>query len=158
MSEPVILSGEDGEGSPSRRRRSFAPLRMTVYFFEIFAAANFLVIQALLRPIRAPLTMLPRALWIFGSGFLLQVAVGVASRAIIEWRRKQLAAYVTVIRSPRWVVDTLRLAVASALFVHAYGWIKLAVPLLHRRLFGQALWDLDAKLFAGHSPNEFFLA
>jgi hypothetical protein len=44
------------------------------------------------------------------------------------------------------------------MFIAAYGWIKLAVPLLHPRLFDQELWDLDAKLFLGHSPNEFFLA
>ena len=47
--------------------------------------------------------------------------------------------------------------VASGLFIHAYGWIKLAVPLLHARLFDQELWNLDAKLLGGHSPNEFVL-
>jgi hypothetical protein len=127
------------------------------YFFEIFAVANFVVIQTLLWPLRLPLATLPRALWTLGSGFLLQVVAGVAIRAFIAWRRKELPAYVVVVRSPRWIVDTLRLAVTSALFVHAYGWIKLAIPLLHRRLFDQALWDLDAKLFAGYSPNAFFL-
>jgi hypothetical protein len=130
---------------------------MTIHFFEIFSVLNFAVIQALLWPIKAPLAMLPRALWIFGSSFLLQVAIGVAIRAIVAWRRNQLRAYLGAIRSAQWLADTLRLAIASALFVHAYGWIKLAIPLLNHRLFDQALWDLDAKLLAGHSPNEFFL-
>ena len=127
------------------------------YFFEIFAAANFLLIQALLWPFRAPLMLLPRGLWIVGSGFLLQVAVGVGIRAAVAWRRKQLREYIAIIRSPRWIADTVRLGVASTLFIHAYCWIKLAIPLLHHRLFDRALWDLDAKLFIGHSPNEFFL-
>jgi hypothetical protein len=127
------------------------------YPFEILALANLAVIAALLWPIRAPLAMLPRTLWIFGSGFVLQVAAGVVVRALVEWRRGRLAAYVAVIRSAGWLVDTIRLALASALFVYAYGWIKLAIPLLHPRLFDQALWDLDAILLGGHSPNEFFL-
>src|SRR5262245_32467410 len=94
---------------------------LKLHFFELFALANFLVITALLWPVRAPLTMLPRALWIFGFGFLLQVAIGAAIRAIIAWRRGQLREYLGVIRSAQWLFDTLRLAVASALFIHAYG-------------------------------------
>ncbi len=101
--------------------------------------------------------MLPRALWMFGSAFLLQVAAGVAIRAVVAWRRRQLREYIDAIRSRQWLTDTLRLAIASALFVHAYGWIKLAIPLLHVRLFDQELWNIDAKLFAGHAPTEFFL-
>jgi hypothetical protein len=127
------------------------------YFFEIFAVANLAVIIALLWPIRAPLASLPRVLWTAGSGFLLQAAIGVAIRAVIAWRRGELAAFAAAIRSPRWLTDTLRLAIASALVIDAYAWIKLAIPLLHPHLFDQALWNLDAKLLAGHSPNEFFL-
>ena len=128
------------------------------YFFELFAVANFVVLCALLWPIRAPLATLPRALWTMMLGFFLQVAIGAAVRTLIAWRRGRLAAYLGVIRSPRWITDTVRLGIVSALFVHTYGWIKLAIPLLHPRLFDQELWDLDAKLLAGHSPNEFFLA
>ena len=128
------------------------------YFFEIFALANFILIQALLWPMRAPLATLPRGLWTVGLGFLGQVAVGVAIRAIVAWRRGELRSYLAIIRSSHWIADTLRLGLASALFVHAYAWIKLAIPLLHPRLFDQTLWDLDRKLLAGHSPNEFFLA
>ena len=129
-----------------------------LYFFEIFAVANFAVIQVLLWPIRAPLGTLPAVLLASTLGFLAQVAVGMAVRAAIAWRRGHLGAYLGVVRSPLWIIDTLRFALSTALFIHTYGWIKLAVPLLHGRLFDQELWDLDAKLMAGHAPNEFFLA
>ena len=52
------------------------------------------------------------------------------------------------VTSPRWIVDSVRLAIAAAVFVHAYAWIKLTIPLLHRHLFDQALWDLDARFHA----------
>lgn len=133
-------------------------MKQRPYFFEIFAVANFIVIQALLWPMPAPLLTLPRALWTVMLAFLVQAAIGVVIRALIARWRHDLPAYIAIIRSPGWIVDTLRLAIASALFIHAYGWIKLAIPLLHPRLFDQELWDLDAKLLAGHSPNEFFLA
>src|SRR5437588_521426 len=140
-------------------RRRFSPLHLwtsgPLYLFEIVAIANFLVIVWLLWPIRAPLTMLPTVVWIFATGFLLHAALGVAVRALLAWRRGQLRAYVRALGSRGWLIDTLRLAMASGLFIHAYGWIKLAVPLLHARLFDQELWNLDAKLLGGHSPNEF---
>jgi hypothetical protein len=155
MSNPVILSeAKDLRGAdPSPPMR----LRMTIYLFEIVAAANFVVICWLLWPIRAPLMMLPRVLWIFGSGFLTNAAIGIAVRAVVAWRRGQLRSYARVLRSAEWITDTLRLAVVSGLFIAAYGWIKLSVPLLHPRLFDQELWNLDRKLLAGYSPNEFVL-
>jgi len=129
-----------------------------VYLFEVLAVANFIVIAWLLWPIRAPLMMLPRTVWILGAGFLFDAALGVAVRALLAWRRGQLRAYLRVLRSAQWLMDTLRLALGSGLFVAAYGWIKLAIPLLHARLFDQQLWNLDAALLGGHSPNEFVLA
>jgi hypothetical protein len=129
-----------------------------VYLFEVLAVANFIVIAWLLWPVRAPLMMLPRTVWILGAGFLFDAALGVAVRALLAWRRGQLRAYLRVLRSAQWLMDTLRLALGSGLFVAAYGWIKLAIPLLHARLFDQELWNLDAALLGGHSPNEFVLA
>jgi hypothetical protein len=129
-----------------------------VYLFEVLAVANFIVIAWLLWPVRAPLTMLPRTVWVLGAGFLFDAALGVAVRALLAWRRGQLRVYLRVLRSAQWLMDTLRLALGSGLFVAAYGWIKLAIPLLHARLFDQQLWNLDAALLGGHSPNEFVLA
>ena len=130
-----------------------------VYFFEVFALANLIIIVLWLRPMtmNVPLSTLPFVMRTIMGGFLLNTAIGVGIRALVAWRRGTLRAYLGVIRSPGWLTDTLRIAVASGLFAHAYGWIKLAVPLLHPRLFDRELWDLDAMLLAGHSPTEFFL-
>lgn len=127
------------------------------YLFELLALANVILIIVLLRPLRAPLVTLPRIILTIGGGFLLQTAAGVAVRAVVAWRRGELARYFAAIRSVAWISDTLRIALASGVFIHAYSWIKLAIPLLHPRLFDRELWDLDAMLLAGHSPNEFFL-
>lgn len=132
-------------------------MRERPYFFEIFAAANLVIIQALLWPIATPMTTLPRLMVMTAAVMLVQIAAGVAIRAVVAWRRGQLSAYLGVVRSLPWITDTLRIAIFSAMSVQAYGWIKLAIPLLNARLFDQELWDLDARLFAGHSPTELVL-
>jgi hypothetical protein len=129
-------------------------LRERPYFFEIFAAANLVIIQALLWPIATPMTTLPRVLLMTVAAMLLQIGAGVAIRAVVAWRRGRLPAYLAVIRSGVWLTDTLRIMIFSAMSLQAYGWIKLAIPLLNSRLFDQELWDIDAMLLAGHSPTE----
>ncbi len=129
------------------------------YFFEWFTFGNFLLIQVLLwTTLRAPMETLPRVVWSLASGFLLQAAIGVGLRALVAWRRGTLTQYLAIIRRPSWVADTVRIAIFSGLFVHTYGWIKLAIPLLHPRLFDQQLWDLDRTLGLGYSPNVFLLS
>lgn len=127
------------------------------YFFEIFAVANLILIVVLLRPMRAPLQTLPGLVLTVCGGFLLQVAIGVAVRAVVAWRRGLLGVYTELLRSPAWLTDTARIAVASGLFIHTYGWIKLSVPLLHPALFDQELWQVGRLLLFGHAPTEFFL-
>lgn len=125
------------------------------YFFEIFTVVNFLVIQWLLwRITRAPLVTLFSVLGTFVPGFALQAIVGIAIRAAVSRRRK---AYFAIIRSRQWVADTVRIVVFSAFSVQTYCWIKLAIPLLHPRLFDAELWTIDQALFFGHSPNVFFV-
>jgi hypothetical protein len=131
-------------------------VRERPYFFELFAAANLVIIQVLLWPIAGP-ALLPHLMWTTTAAILLQIAVGVAVRALVAWRRGQLPGYLGVVRSAAWITDTLRIAFFTALSVQAYAWIKLAIPLLNSRLFDQELWDLDAMMFAGHSPTEFVL-
>lgn len=129
------------------------------YFFEWFALGNLVLIQALLwNQLRAPLATLPHVLATLSSGFLLQAVAGVALRAAVAWRRGTLAGYLAVIRKPSWIADTLRIVLFSGLFVHTYGWIKLAVPLLHPRLLDAELWNLDRALGLGYSPNVFLLS
>lgn len=132
-------------------------MRERPYFFEVFAAANLVIIQALLWPLATPMTTLPGVMLMTAAAMLLQIAAGVAIRAVVAWRRGRLPAYLAIVRSGAWITDTLRIAIFSAMSVQAYGWIKLAIPLLNSRLFDQELWDLDAMLLAGHSPTELVL-
>jgi len=127
------------------------------YFFEVFAVANLILILVLLRHMRAPIVTLPGVLLMMSGSFLLQVALGIGVRAFVAWRRGLLAVYLDLLRSRAWLLDTLRIAVATGLFIHAYGWIKLAVPLLHPRLVDQKLWELGRLIMAGHAPTEFLL-
>lgn len=125
-------------------------------WFEIFATANFVVIASLLAHTRAPwvtMKILPSLMF----GFVGQMAVGVALRAAFAWREGKVRDYVRIIGGAPWLIDSLRMAFFSALAVHAYGWIKLAVPLLHHRLFDQEISDAGRVLFLGHSPG-FFIA
>jgi PAP2 superfamily protein len=128
------------------------------YFFEIFTIVNLVIIQLLLwRITPAPIATLPRLLLLMVPAFLAQTAVGVAIRALVAWRQRQARDFLAVIRSREWLLDTVRIVLFSALSVHAYGWIKLSIPLLHPRLFDQELWNFDQAMFFGHSPNVFFL-
>ena len=124
------------------------------YFFEVLLAANFILIQVLLwRMTRAPLLTLVKLFVLLLPAFAAQALIGVAIRFAIKRRE-----YAATIRSRDWLVDTGRIIIFSVLSVQTYGWIKLAIPLLHHRLFDRELWDIDAALFFGHSPNLFFLA
>ena len=124
------------------------------YFFEVFLAANFILIQALLwRITRAPLLTLIKMYALLLPAFAVQTLIGVAIRFAIKRRE-----YTATIRSRDWLLDTVRLIIFSVLSVQTYGWIKLAIPLLHHRLFDRELWDFDSALMFGHSPNLFFLA
>jgi hypothetical protein len=77
---------------------------------------------------------------------------------VIAWRQGRARAYLRVIRSRVWITDTLRLVVFGAWTSYTYGCIKLLIPVGHPRLFDQELWNLDARLFFGFSPNVFFLS
>jgi hypothetical protein len=43
------------------------------------------------------------------------------------------------------------------LVTFAYTWLKVCIPLLHRRLWDETLWNLDRILHLGFSPNVFFV-
>jgi len=126
------------------------------YFFEIFTVVNFVIIQILLwRMTHAPLSTVALTMLALGPAFAVQALVGIAIRMLIARARGQ--QYASVIRSRRWIADTIRIVLFSALSVHVYGWIKLSVPLLHPQLFDSELWNVDRAIFFGHSPNIFFL-
>jgi hypothetical protein len=125
-----------------------------LHFFEIFTIVNLAAIALLARD---TLTVSPLVMIIaFTAGLLPYALAGVFVRAIIAAIRKK-HAYFHVIKSGAWVLETFRLVFFTGLMIYTYGWIKLAVPVLHPRLLDQQLWDLDQLLFFGVSPNVLFL-
>lgn len=124
------------------------------YFIEVFALVNLAIIAIAARDLDF---LRPSPSWIFGlwTTMLLQVAVGIAIRIAVDLVRRR--GYLRRIRDWRWILGTLRLSLAAAVTFYAYGWIKLAVPVLHPRLFDQILWDLDRLLLFGAAPTVFVL-
>jgi hypothetical protein len=102
-----------------------------------------------LRYTLAPMApMLPRALL---AGLVLHALYLLVGRR--HWRA--VAAYGRQILSWRWGFAWLRLWLAAMLMTYAYFWLKVAVPLLNRRLWDESLWRLDALLHGGASPAVF---
>ncbi|GAC1433672.1 MAG: hypothetical protein NVSMB68_06230 [Thermoanaerobaculia bacterium] len=125
------------------------------YSYEVVTLVNLAVITWLSGSI--VLTSLPATLASFVPTLGGYALIGVAVRAIVAWRRHELRAYVRIVRSAGWLVDSLRLVLFGSLMVHTYFWIKLVVPLLHPRLFDQEMWNIDQRMFLGLSPNILFL-
>lgn len=126
------------------------------YFFEGFAVANLLVVAAIAHA-SLPIVGSPwRLLLVFSGGIGMQAIAGIVVRSIVALVRRD-RAYLRVIRTRAWIVDTLRLTVGGAMVVVVYGWIKLVVPLYHARLFDAELWELDRMLFFGVAPTTFLL-
>ncbi|HYM62542.1 MAG TPA: phosphatase PAP2 family protein [Thermoanaerobaculia bacterium] len=140
----------------SRNRRA----AIRPYFFEVFTIVNLLLVHLLLvRRTGGVLTTLPSIALIIGPALVIQCIAGVAIRwAVLRVRGGAAGAYLRIVRSLGWLLDTLRLLLFGVLMVHAYAWIKLVVPVLHPALYDQQLWDLDRNLFFGLSPNVFFLS
>ena len=126
------------------------------YLYELLVIANVLAI-ALFAQYSYIVTGIVDTLKRLIPLFLIYTLAGFLVRVAVAAWRKELPAFWRRIRTPGWLSDTARLVVFGALTVHAYSWIKLLVPLLHRRLFDQELWDLDQKMFFGHSPTVLFL-
>jgi len=126
------------------------------YFFEIFTVLNFVIIQILLwRITRAPLGTVLLTFVSLVPLFVVQALIGIGIR--LAFARAKRQEHAAIVRSRRWIADTARIILFSALSVHVYGWIKLSVPLLHSQLFDSELWNVDRAIFFGHSPNIFFL-
>lgn len=123
------------------------------YFFELFVLANVAVLIVLVRMERIPAfaapqrTIIPLLMTVAG-----EAALGVLIRALVAVARRE-RGYFRVLRSRRWLLDSVRIVIGSALVIYVYGWIKLFVPVMHPALFDQALWDLDQLLFFGIAPT-----
>ena len=128
------------------------------HLYEIVIAVNFFIILALtVRNTHSVILTLPYTLLAGGGSMLIQGVIGIIARLLIGYVRGNWRDYLAVIRKPAWIVESLRVLLGATLLLHVYSWIKIAIPLLHPRLFDQQLWDLDRAMFFGISPNIFFL-
>jgi hypothetical protein len=128
------------------------------YFFEVFTIANFVVLLVALRGMTfMPFWKLGALIPSVAAGFLVQALIGMAIRLALAARRGTARELLATYRSPGWIVDTLRLAFFSGLWIHTYGWLKLTTPMLHSALFDQQLWNIDRTIFFGYEPNFFLL-
>lgn len=127
------------------------------YFFEVFVVANLAGLLLLVRYGTMPMLAFPGK--IIGQLFMtvaVEAAIGVIARATVAMVRRE-RDYFLILRSARWLLDSVRLIAGGALVIFTYGWIKLVVPIVHPTLFDQELWDLDQLLFFGISPTVFVL-
>lgn len=126
------------------------------YFFELFVLANLAVVVAFAHD-SLPLIGSPVKIV---SGLVISMAVqaliGIVIRVVVALVRKD-RGYLRTIRTTEWLTDTARLVIGAALVVFTYGWIKLVVPVYHRTLFDQQLWDLDQALGFGIAPTVLLL-
>jgi hypothetical protein len=135
--------------------------RMTGFrpcFFEWLAWSQILLFQIFLsvRGFHLGAAPLVRSFVSVGLIFVAQVAIGILIRIMLArwWGQSALRP---PLLDPGWWFMTARIGVASVLVVYVYSWLKLLVPYLHPVSYDLALWEMDRRLFAGHSPNVFFL-
>jgi hypothetical protein len=128
------------------------------YFFEVCTVLNFAVLFFAYPAIaRMTLDTFPAVVGPFVISFVVQTLIGMGFRLAWAKRRGTLGELLAIYRTRDWIADTLRMAVFSGLWVHAYSWIKLTTPILHPRLFDQQLWNFDRAIAFGYSPSLFLL-
>jgi len=126
------------------------------YFFEVFALVNLAAI-ALLAWRTLPIVGSPLVhILTFSFGLGTNALLGIGVRSVIALVRRD-RAYFRIIRTREWILDTGRLVLGGGIAITTYGWIKLVLPIVHPRLFDEALWTVDRWLFFGFSPAVFFV-
>jgi hypothetical protein len=126
------------------------------YFFELFVLANLALVAWVARGTFFLLGDVLAGLVGLLLGIAGQAVIGIVIRLIVAAVRRD-RAYLRRIRRRAWILDTLRLIVASTLMIFTYGWLKLVVPLVRAQNFDAALWELDRVLCAGLSPTVLLL-
>ncbi|HKR65900.1 MAG TPA: phosphatase PAP2 family protein [Thermoanaerobaculia bacterium] len=126
-----------------------------LYFFELFALANLALIAIVARGTLAIVGSPLHHIYVFSMTLAMEALLGVAVRAAVSLVRRD-RAYLRIIRTRDWILDTLRLVVSGGVVITTYGWIKLVLPIVHPRLFDEELWQFDQLLFFGMSPTVFF--
>lgn len=120
--------------------------------------ANFIVIYLIVaRSNQYVATTLPETFRSFVPTLGGYALAGCAIRLALAWWQGTARRYLRQISSVGWLTDSVRLVLSGSLMVHTYFWIKLMMPLLHRRMFDAELWEIDRVMFFGLSPTVFFL-
>ena len=128
------------------------------YFFEIFTVVNIIILFVVYPAVvRLTADTFPAVVGPFVLCFLVQVLIGMVVRIAFAHRGGTLRKLLAVYRSRDWIADTARMTIFTALWLHAYTWIKLSTPILHPRLFDQQLWNADRALGFGYSPTVFLV-
>lgn len=126
------------------------------YFFEIFTVVNLIILFAVYPAVARPMagTFAP-AFASFLIFFLVPLLIAIFVRLALALRRGTSTELLATYRSRDWISDSIRITIFSGLSIHAYTWIKLAIPVLHPQLFDQQLWNLDRALAFGYAPTVF---
>ena len=90
--------------------------------------------------------------------FLIIFFTGMILQLIHHWIQGQkLRSYLDSIRKPSWMLLWVRLWIACLFLSYSHMWLKLAIPLINRRLWDFQFWNLDIWLHAGISPSRFVM-
>lgn len=153
MNERGGLAAAGADGARSRLSR-LRPFRL-----ELILVAEIVLFHALLA-------------WRgvdFGPGMIVGSLVGVPPQIVmlmlaglalrLAWlattgRRDEARSWIVDVR---WWVQSARFVLVGALLSHFYTWMKVFVPVIHRRLFDAQLYDVDRFFMFGLQPNVFFL-
>lgn len=152
----MTLPGADAASPPPARR---ALARIAPFTLEIVLIAQLAALHLLLawRGVEFGPAMIAGSLTGTAPQVVVLVLAGFALRLVwlaLSGRRGEAATW---LRDRRWWLLTARYALAGALMSHLYTWLKVFVPVLHRRVFDAQLYDLDRLAGLGLQPNVFFL-
>jgi hypothetical protein len=128
------------------------------YFFEIFTVVNFGILFVAYPAVMPPAAAtFPAVFGPFVLCFLIQLLIGMIVRIAFAYRRGTIRELFATYRSRGWIADTVRMTLFTALWLHAYAWIKLSIPILNPHLFDQQLWNADRVIGFGFSPTVFLV-
>lgn len=129
--------------------------------FEILALVSFAATVATLRLGGLRVNLLTFWFIVRETGPFLLLFLGIGVVANLLWRLQpsgSLRPYLRALRTPSWLLFTVRIWVAGVLNLYAYTWLKVAIPLLNERLWDAELARFDQAFHGGHSPSRLLVA
>ena len=130
-----------------------------LYFFEIFLAAQFVLIYIIIA-IHGPAIgrLVTNNVLLSLLALLLETVIGVTIRTIVESIRGKGRAYIRSLKRASWLSDTARFIIGNAMLLGVYGAIKLVIPLFNGTIYDRQLWEIDRVISGGLSPVVFTLS